>query len=143
MGSVKLSYGSNRMYGMSKDDNGDKRADLNGMKMCRIQSNLHMGERLISATVESPEDSLGCHKGVHAVLGARDVGRSDSWQSHRQTEGDRDITRYQHLEPSDGPTAVVRTPLPFCMPSHRSADEAVAACLDGRCPVSVTIVVYG
>lgn len=67
--------------------------------MCRIQSNLHMGERLISATVESPEESLGCHTRVHAVLGAHDVGRSDSWQSPRQTEGKRDVTRYRPSEP--------------------------------------------
>jgi hypothetical protein len=66
----------------------DISADFKWTEMCRVQSTLLMGERLISATVGSPEHTE-CNSRVQAVRGARQSG--DSRQCHRQTEGDRSI----------------------------------------------------
>ena len=66
----------------------DISADFKWTEMCRVQSTLLMGERLISATVGSPEHTE-CNSRVQAVRGARQSG--DSRQCHRQTEGERSI----------------------------------------------------
>ena len=105
----------------------DISADFKWTEMRRVQSTLLMGERLISATVGSPEHTE-CNSRVRAVRGARQSG--DSRQCHRQTEGDRS-TQVPVDGTSEGPIVVARASLPTCW-------SLVA---NGSYPISTTFVV--
>lgn len=104
--------GSRCMHEMNMGDDID--ADYKMDDMRRVQSTLPMGERLISATVGSPEH-MEWHSRVRVSLGTL-------WQSLRQTEGERST-------PAEGPIAVARASLS-------------SVCLaNGSLPISLTIVV--